>query len=88
MALEKGFMDDFGDAIVNFAFMGVLCIFGIQDILGKQWLSIGILSIWNLDLRSLIFLLIMESGVKLFIQLYVFVVKLLLKPNSFVITEV
>ena len=48
IVLAKGFMEDLGDAIMNLALIGFVCILDIQYILGNRWFSVGMLSIPNL----------------------------------------
>ena len=62
MALDKGFMDDSGDAIINLAFIGVLCIFGIQYILGKQMIINR--NIVNLEFRLEITDIFINYGIR------------------------
>ena len=55
IVLAKGFIEDLGDAIMNLALLGFLCILSIQYKLGNRWLSREMLSIPNLIFKSLIF---------------------------------
>ena len=64
IALAIGFIEDLGDTIMNLALIGLLCILGIQSILGNWRFSIGMLSIPNLVFKSLIFLSIISFAEK------------------------
>ena len=52
MALARHLIDDLGKVTVHLVLIGFLCVFGSQYKFGKEWLSMAILSIPNLDLRS------------------------------------
>ena len=68
--LGKGFIEDLWDASVSLALIGLLCILGIQYILGNWWFSIGILPIPSLVFRSIVFLLVISTADKLLILIY------------------
>lgn len=80
-------MGDSRDAIMNVAIPWLLHFSGIQYILGNQWHSIEILSISNLFVMSVIFLILMSFVDKFLILFYVFVAELSYNPNSLKITE-
>ena len=40
MALSKGFIGDLGSVVKSLALAGLLCMLGIQYILGNTWFSI------------------------------------------------
>ena len=88
IACAKGFIEDLGDATINLALIGVLCIFGIQYIFGKRWFSSSMFSMPNFNLRSLMLLLIISSLEKSVTMRYV-LFKLLLfsRPSSLTIID-
>lgn len=79
-------MRDSRDAIMNVAIPWLLHFSGIQYILGNQWHSIEILSISNLFVICLIFLILMSFVDKFLILIYV--AELSYNPNSLKTTSI
>ena len=69
LVLAKGFIEDLGEAVMNLALIGFLCILGIQYILGNWLVSIGMLSIPNLIFKSFIF----PSSMLMILELSMFI---------------
>ena len=69
LVLAKGFIEDLGEAVMNLALIGFLCILGIQYILGNRLVSIGMLSIPNLIFKSFIF----PSSMLMILELSMFI---------------
>ena len=69
LVLAKGFIEDLGEAVMNLALIGFLCILGIQYILGNRLVSMGMLSIPNLIFKSFIF----PSSMLMILELSMFI---------------